>query len=191
MTHCLKTGEYVGGCRLDAGEACLIISCNEKGYETRDERAHVRGGNEGIGREMSRCISVCNAARIQSERAYEPKGSMGTHRIATRLYASGKAGAGGGGVGAVNKASGKAMMSGGRAGRDVGALAGGVLDGFAHHGACMSSTRSGLVRRVLASSEAGSCTARVKRARSSGLSAAHNVSVEALSTTNVQHPWPN
>jgi hypothetical protein len=41
--------------------------------------------------------------------------------MATRLYASGKAGVCGGDVEAVNNASGMAMTSGGRAGRDVGA----------------------------------------------------------------------
>ena len=107
--------------------------------------------------------------------------------MATRLYASGKAGAGGGSVGAVNNASGMTMTSGGRAGRDDGAFVVGVGDLVAHHGAGMSSTRSGLVRRVLASSEAGSCTARVKRARSSGVSAAHILSAEELST-KVQYP---
>jgi hypothetical protein len=102
--------------------------------------------------------------------------------MATRLYASGKVGAGGGSVGAVNNASGMTITSGGRAGRDAGAFAIGVGDLVTHHGAGISSIRSGLVRRVLASSEAGSCTARVKRSRCSGVSAAHILSEEELST---------
>ena len=56
-----------------------------------------------------------------------------------------------------------------------------MLDKAIHHGVGMSSARSGLARRVLASSEAGSCTAQVKRARSSGVRAAHILSAEALS----------
>jgi len=47
-----------------------------------------------------------------------------TYRMATKLYASGKAGgACEGEAEAVNNASGMAMTSGGRAGRDTGALA--------------------------------------------------------------------
>jgi len=47
-----------------------------------------------------------------------------THRIATKLYANGKVGgACEGDVEAVNNASDMAMTSGGRAGRDIGALA--------------------------------------------------------------------
>lgn len=103
--------------------------------------------------------------------------------IATRLYASGKAGAGGDwGVGAANKDFGMVMSSGGFAGRGAGVLAGRAVGGIVHHGAGMSTTRSGLVRRVLANSELGSCTARVKWERSSGVRAAHILSVEALST---------
>ena len=50
---------------------------------------------------------------------------MVTHRMATRLYASGKVGGAceGEAAGAVNNASGMAMTSGGRAGRNTGALA--------------------------------------------------------------------
>jgi hypothetical protein len=103
-----------------------------------------------------------------------------TYSIATKLYASGKAGAGGDGF--ANRDFGMVMRLGGRAGRGVGALTGGVVDGTVHQGAGMSSARSGLVRRVLANSEVGSCTARVKRERSSGVSAAHISSAEALST---------
>jgi hypothetical protein len=48
-----------------------------------------------------------------------------THRMATKLYPSGKAGGAceGEAAEAVNNASGMAMTSGGRAGRDTGALA--------------------------------------------------------------------
>ena len=107
--------------------------------------------------------------------------------MATRLYASGKArGACEGEAEAVNIASGMAMTFGARAGRDTGALAWGVLGEVTHHGACMSSARSGLVRRVLASSEPGSCTARVKRARSSGVRTVHILSAEALPTISIQ-----
>ena len=105
------------------------------------------------------------------------------YRITTRLYASGKAGAGvDGGVGATNRECGMIISLGGRAGRGAGALTGGVVDGLVHQGAGMSSTRSGLVSRVLVSSEVGSCMTRVKRERSSGVSAAHILSAEALST---------
>ena len=105
------------------------------------------------------------------------------YRIATRLYASGKTGAGvDGGVGATNRECGMIISSGGRAGRGAGALIGGVADELVHQGAGMSSARSGLVRRVLVSSEVGSCITRVKRDRSSGVNAAHILSAEALST---------
>jgi hypothetical protein len=73
------------------------------------------------------------------------------------------------------------MSSGARAGRGAGALTGGVFDELVHQGAGMSSTRSGLVSRVLVSSDVGSCMTLVKRERSSGVSAAHILSVEALS----------
>ena len=66
---------------------------------------------------------------------------------------------------------------------DAGSLAEGVLDEGNHHGAVMSSMRSGLVRRVWARSEAGSCTARAKRARFSGVSAAHILSMETHFST--------
>jgi hypothetical protein len=102
--------------------------------------------------------------------------------MATKLYASGKAGAGGGGGGAVNNASGMARTSGGRTGRDVGASASGALDDDSHHGVGISPAMSGLDSKVLASSEAGSCTALVKRVRSSGVSPAHIRSTEALPT---------
>ena len=103
--------------------------------------------------------------------------------MATKLYASGKAGVFGGDVEAVNNASGMAMTSGSRAGRSVGApLAWGVLGKVVHHGAGTSSARSGLVRMVLASSESESCTARVKRVRSSVVKTAHILSAEALPT---------
>lgn len=106
-----------------------------------------------------------------------------TYKIATKLYASGKAGAVvDEGVGATNKEFGMVMSLGGRAGRGAGALTGGVVDEPVHQGAGMSSTRSGLMRRVLVSSEVGSCMTRVKRERSSGVSAAHILSAEALST---------
>ena len=85
-------------------------------------------------------------------------------------------------MGAATRDFGMLMSSGGRAGRGAGVLAGGVVNGLVHQGAGMSSTRSGLVRRVLANSELGSCTARVKWERSSGVSAAHILSAEALST---------
>ena len=97
--------------------------------------------------------------------------------MATKLHAR-KALEDGGGVGAANKASGMARTSGGRAGRNTRALAGGALV-----------TRSGLVRRVWTSSEARSCTACMKRAPSSGVSAAHILSAEALST-HVQYSVP-
>jgi len=61
------------------------------------------------------------------------------------------------------------------AGPGAGVLTGGVVQ----QGAGMSSTRSRLVRRVLANSEFGSCTARVKRERSSGVSTAYILSTEA------------
>ena len=80
------------------------------------------------------------------------------------------------------------MTPGSRTGRDAGALARGIVDKGNHHSAGISS-RSGLARRVWASSEAGSCTARVKRAPSSGVSAAHILSAETLST-NVQYSVP-
>ena len=106
-----------------------------------------------------------------------------TYRIATRLYASGKAGASGDErVGVANKDFDIVMGSGGRATHGAGPLTGGVVDEIVHQGAGMSSARSGLVRRVLANSEVGSCTARVKRERSSGVSAAHIISGDALST---------
>jgi hypothetical protein len=75
----------------------------------------------------------------------------------------------------VKNASGMAMTSGGHSGHDMGAIACGALGGpgVTHHGVGMSSTRSGLVRSVLASSELGFFTARVKRVRSSGVKAAH------------------
>ena len=104
---------------------------------------------------------------------HSSEAAFGAHRIATKLYANGKAGAGGVGVGAASKASGISMTSGGRAGRAAGACASSVLDESSHHGVGISSTMSGLDSKVLARSEAGSCTARVKRVRSSGVSAAH------------------
>ena len=110
----------------------------------------------------------------------------------TKLYASGKARAGEGGVGAANKASGIAMTSGVLAGWGAGALAGSVLDEGDHHGAWISFTRSGLVRRVWARSEAGSCTARMKRAPSSGVSAAYTLSVEPKVQYSVPRAtWPS
>ena len=130
---------------------------------------------------MSRRICVCNPPSLLSELGQSQTHIM-THRIATRLYASGKAGAGGdGSVGVANRDFGIVMRSGGRAGRGAGALTV-IVDELAHQGAAISSARSGLVRRVLANSEVGSCTARVKRERSSGVSAAHILSAEALST---------
>ena len=80
------------------------------------------------------------------------------------------------------------MRSGGCAGRGAGVLTGGVVDGLVHQCAGMSSARSGLVRRVLDNSEVGSCTARVKRARSSGVSAAQILSAESLSTASSVMP---
>ena len=134
---------------------------------------------------MSRCIRVRNPPSLRLEKRPIAIGFITAYRIATRLYASGKAGAGvdgDGGVGATNRECGMIISSGGRAGRGAGALTGGVVDGLVHQGAGMSSTRSGLVRRVLVSSEVGSCMTRVKRERSSGFSAAHILSAEALST---------
>jgi hypothetical protein len=64
-----------------------------------------------------------------------------------------------------------------------------ILDEANHHSAGMLPTRLGLVRSVWAGSEAESCTARVKWACSSGVSEAHMLSTEALST-NVQHSMP-
>jgi hypothetical protein len=74
MTHLLETRKNVCGHRFDAREACFIISCDEKGHETRDERMRVGGGSEGIGRKMSRRISICDTPRIQSERARNKRG---------------------------------------------------------------------------------------------------------------------
>jgi hypothetical protein len=160
-----------------------VLSSRETRKGIRRETRARASGEEASGY-VERCRDVYAYATLHPGLGYgQSQTSIITYRIATRLYASGKAEAGVDGVvGATNRVFGMAISSGGRAGRDAGALTGGVVDEIIHQGAGMSSTRSGLVSRVLVSSEVGSCMTRVKRERSSGVSAAHILSAEALST---------
>jgi hypothetical protein len=163
------------------GSAFCHLVRQEKVRDKRRGRQPRMRKKEGRRKDVARHTHTQHSIGLNETSSFiEKQKCVGTHRIATKLYASGKAGAGADGAeGVANKASGMTMTSGGRAWRDAGAFGRGVLGGATHHGVGKSSVISGLASKVLASSEAGSCTARVKRARSSGVNAAHISSVDA------------